>query len=38
VAGATIGITASLAGSYLLRILDPLPHLMIRVARVINLG
>tara|TARA_B100000809_G_C15000144_1_gene481268 strand:+ start:423 stop:1013 length:591 start_codon:yes stop_codon:yes gene_type:complete len=38
VAGATIGITASLAGSYLLRILDPLPHLIIRIARVINLG
>jgi undecaprenyl-diphosphatase len=37
-AGATIGITASLMGYYLLRLLDPLPHLIIRVARVIHLA
>ena len=38
VAGATIGIIASFAGSYLLRILNPLPQLIIRIVRVINLG
>ncbi len=38
VAGAIVGITASLIGSYLLKILNPLPHLIIRVARVVHLA
>ncbi len=38
VGGAVVGITASLTGSYLLKILDPIPHLIIRVARVLHLA
>jgi len=38
VGGAVLGITASLTGSYLLKILDPIPHLIIRVARVLHLA
>ena len=38
VGGAVVGITASLTGSYLLKILDPIPHLIIRVARILHLA